>query len=63
MTQEQKLRQAITAIQKTWNDLQPIVEENAKKYTVDKRDIYGALSTRCMIAYENKTVDGIWERE
>lgn len=63
MTQEQKLRQAITAIQKTWDDLKLIVEENAKKYTVDKRDIYGALSTRCMIAYENKTVDGVWERE
>lgn len=63
MTQEQKLQQAITAIQKTWDDLKLIVEENAKKYTVDKRDIYGALSTRCMIAYENKTVDGIWERE
>ena len=63
MTQEQKLRQAITAIQKTWDDLKLIVDNNAKKYTVDKRDIYGALSTRCMIAYKNKTVDGIWERE
>lgn len=63
MTQEQKLQQAIAAIQKTWDDLKLIVDNNAKKYTVNKRDIYGALSTRCMIAYENKTVDGIWERE
>ena len=63
MTQEQKLRQAITAIQKTWEGLKLIVDNNAKKYTVDKRDIYGALSTRCMIAYENKTVDGVWEQE
>ena len=63
MTQEQKLRQAITAIQKTWEELKLIVDNNAKKYTVDKRDIYGALSTRCMIAYENKTVDDVWEQE
>lgn len=63
MTQEQKLRQAITAIQKTWDELKLIVEENAKKYAVDKRDIYGALSQRCVIAYENKTVDDIWEQE